>query len=139
MYLIDTNVISEARKRERADAGVREFLTHAAERDEPLFLSAITIGELRRGVELVRRRGDRKQAESLEAWLRSILAAYADRVLPFDAEAGEIWGRLRAENPEPALNKQIAAIALINDLTLVTRNARDFVATGVKALNPFVS
>ena len=111
MYLIDTNIISEARKRERADAGVRQFLTRAAEREEPLFLSAITIGELRRGVELVRRRGDVEQAERLDAWLRSILEAYADRVLPFDADAAQIWGACVRKNPEPALDKQIAAIA----------------------------
>ena len=92
MYLIDTNVISEARKRERADAGIRQFFARAAERDESLFLSAITIGELRRGVELVRRRGDVTQAESLEAWLRSILEDFADRVLPFDAVAAQNLG-----------------------------------------------
>ena len=115
------------------------FCARAAERDESLFLSAITIGELRRGVELVRRRGDVTQAESLEAWLRSILEDFADRVLPFDAVAAQIWGCLRAPNLEPALDKQIAAIALINDLTLVTRNARVFAAAGVKVINPFVS
>ncbi len=137
MYLIDTNVVSEARKRGNADAGVRVFFENAIADGAPLFLSAISLGELRRGVELVRYRGDAPLAARLEDWLSSLLEGYADRILGFDADAAHVWGRLRVPRPEHPLDKQIAAIALVNDLTVVTRNVADFAGTGVRVLNPF--
>ncbi len=137
MYLIDTNVISEARKKANANPGVAAFFEQAAASDEPVYLSAISVGELRRGVELIRHRGDIAQAEALEAWLNSILEQYAENILPFDADAAQVWGRLRVPNPGHELDKQIAAVALINDLTLVTRNTSDFQGTGVMLRNPF--
>ncbi len=137
MYLIDTNVISEARKGAKADPGVLGFLERAATNDTPLFLLAITVGEIRRGIERVRRRGDIDQAGLLEAWMRPVLEAYAHRILAFDGDAAEVWGRLSAPDPAPILDKQIAAIALVNALTLVTRNTRDFAALGLGVLNPF--
>jgi predicted nucleic acid-binding protein len=138
MYLVDTDVISEARKQSKADPGVTGFFAAAAA-DQPVFLSVVSLGELRRGVELIRRRGDHPQAERLEAWLTLVLTEYADRVLPFDADAAQLWGHLRAPNPEPAIDKQIAAIALLHNLTVVTRNTPDFAATGVRLHNPFAS
>jgi len=137
MFLIDTNVISEARKGRRADAGVQDFWAAAARDDTPLFLAAITIGELRRGVELIRHRGDQPQALLLEQWLVEVLKAYGDRVLVLDGDAAQIWGRLRVPNPHNAIDKQIAAIALLHDLTVVTRNTDDFAGCGVRLLNPF--
>ncbi len=137
MYLIDTNVISEARKKANANPGVADFFKRAVARDEPVYLSAISAGELRRGVELIRHRGDSGQAELLEAWLNSIIEQFAENILPFDADAAQVWGRLRVPDPEHVLDKQIAAIALVNDLTLVTRNTADFQGTGVKLKNPF--
>jgi predicted nucleic acid-binding protein len=137
MYLIDTNVISEARKRARADPGVKEFFATAAKADEPLYLSAITVGELRRGVDLIRHRGDGAQADLLEAWLTTALAEFGGNILAFDTDAAQVWGRLRVPHPERELDKQIAAIALVNDLTVVTRNTADFTGTRVKWLNPF--
>ena len=74
----------------------------------------------------------------LDAWLADVVGQYADRILAFDTEAAQVWGRLRVPHPEHALDKQIAAIALVNDLTLVTRNTADFSATGVRVENPFV-
>jgi toxin FitB len=139
VYLIDTNVISEARKGERANRGVVAFLRELAGTSDPAFLSSITIGELRRGVELIRRRGDADQAERLEAWLGSVVGQFRERILAFDADAAQVWGRLRVPNPDHALDKQIAAIALINDLTLVTRNVADFQGVGVRLKNPFAS
>ena len=139
MYLIDTNVISEARKQDRANPGVIEFFRHASEQNEATYLCAVTIGELRRGVELIRHRGDVQQARSLEVWLAYVVGQYADNILAFDGEAAQVWGRLRVPHPEHELDKQIAAIALVNDLTVVTRNSADFNGTGVRLKNPFLS
>ena len=139
MYLVDTNVISEARKGSRANPGVRAFFAAASEKEQPLYVASITIGELRRGVDLIRRRGDGTQADALEHWLAVLLEAYGDRVLVLDTEAAQLWGRLRVPHPEHALDKQVAAIALLHDLTVVTRNTADFLPTGVALLNPFHS
>jgi toxin FitB len=138
MFLIDTNVVSEARKKARANRGVIAFFDKVAAREEPVFLSAISVGELRRGVELIRGHGDAAQAERLEAWLRIVVEQYGERILPLDAAAGQVWGRLRVPDPGHPLDKQIAATALINDLTLVTRNTADFEGLGVKLMDPFV-
>ena len=137
MYLIDTNVISELRKQRRANAGVRQFFHDAARGEHALYLSAITIGELRRGVELIRDRGDLYQANRLEAWLDQILSGYASNILEFSATEAQVWGCLRVPRYENAIDKQIAATALTYDLTLVTRNIEDFAATGARLLNPF--
>lgn len=139
MYLIDTNVISEARKKAKANPGVIEFFNHVASTGEAVYLSVVTVGELRRGIELIRLRGDAEQATLLEDWLTIVLDEYADNVLAFDADAAQIWGRLRVPNPEHALDKQIAATALVHDLTVVTRNTADFEGPGVRVMNPFVS
>lgn len=139
VYLIDTNVISEARKKAKANPRVIEFFNHVAGTGEAVYLSVVTVGELRRGIELIRLRGDAEQATLLEDWLTIVLDEYADNVLAFDADAAQIWGRLRVPNPEHALDKQIAATALVHDLTVVTRNTADFAGTGVRVMNPFVS
>jgi predicted nucleic acid-binding protein len=138
MYLVDTNVISEARKKSKANPGVMQFFSRATSTGEPVYLSVISVGELRRGIEIIRLRGDAEQAALLEDWLTVVLDQYADNVLGFDATSAQVWGRLRVPNPEHALDKQIAATALVHDLTVVTRNAADFAGTGVKVMNPFV-
>ncbi len=137
MFLVDTDVISEARKGDNGNAGVREFFRGASRNNIALFLSAITIGELRQGVENIRHRGDSAQAARLERWLDRLTVDYADAILPFDQETAQIWGRLRAPHPENPLDKQIAATALIHDLTVVTRNTDHYQPTGVKIVNPF--
>ncbi len=139
MYLVDTNVISEARKRSRANKGVRQFFKQAVDEESPMFLSVVTVGELRRGVELIRRRGDVRQANQLEKWLTALLADYRDNIFDINPDIAQLWGRLRVPHPENALDKLIAATALIYDLTIVTRNHKDFVKTGVKVLNPFTA
>ena len=139
MYLVDTDVVSERRKKDKANPRVIAFFKDAAARDLPLYLAAVTIGELRRGVELIRYRGDSRQANLLERWLDALLAEYGENVLPFDADAAQVWGRLRVPHPENPLDKQIAATALLYDLILVTHNVRHFADTGVKLLDPFSS
>jgi predicted nucleic acid-binding protein len=132
-YLIDTNVISELRKRERANPGVRRFV-----QQNPLFyLSVVTIGELRRGVELIRHQGYFTQANRLEAWLEQVLLDYGDCILDFTALEAQVWGKLMVPHAHNVLDKQIAATALTYGLTLVTRNVKDFVGAGISLLNPF--
>ncbi len=137
MYLIDTNVISEARKKGNANPGVIAFFRRAVEEGQALYLSVVTVGELRRGVELIRHRGDGRQAKALEAWLTGMLEQFRSNVLAFDADAAQVCGRLRVPHAEHEIDKQIAAIALVNNLTVVTRNTAEFAGTGVDLLNPF--
>ena len=136
MYLIDTNVISELRKGERANQGVVRFLRAA----DPgtLFLPVQTLGELRKGIETIRLRRDLDQAQRLEQWLDVIVRTYRDQVLDFDHECAQMWGRLMAQSPQHPIDRQIAAIALLYHFTVVTRNTPDFNGTGVRVLNPFV-
>jgi predicted nucleic acid-binding protein len=137
MYLVDTDVISEARKGEKGNPGVRQFFRDAERDNVPLYLSVITLGELRQGVENVRHRGDEPQARLLERWLNRITATFEDAILAVDREIAELWGRFRVPNPENPLDKQIAATAVINDLTVVTRNTAHYLSTGARVFNPF--
>jgi len=137
VYLLDTNVVSEIRKKERANKGVRAFFDRAAKEDIDLYLSVVTVGELRRGVEIIRHRGDTAQTTSLETWLTAMLDDFAQNILPIDADIGQLSGRLRVPHAENALDKMIAATGLIHDLIVVTRNVDDFLPTGVRVFNPF--
>ena len=138
MYLIDTNVISVARKKAKANIGVRRFFNQVVEDKSRVFISVVTAGELRRGVESIRHRGDTRQANQLEKWLGELLVNYQDHILEINQDIAQLWGRLRVPHPENALDKQIAATALIYDLTVVTRNCKDFVKTGVPVFDPWV-
>lgn len=135
MYLVDTNVISEARKGIKANPGVRKFFQITAPGN--IYISAQTIGEIRRGGENIRHRGDLPQTSKLEKWLNLVVSDYADKILTFDEECAQVWGRLMSPHPEHPIDKQIAAIALIHDLAVVTRNVDDFRGTGVEIVNPF--
>lgn len=133
-YLIDTNIISEVRKGERCDANVAAW--YAAVGDDELFLSALVLGEIRKGVELVHRR-DANRAAALEAWLQQVERAFDGRVLHVDNAVADQWGRMSAIRSVPVLDGLLAATAVANGLTLVTRNEADVAGLGAKVLNPF--
>jgi len=135
MYLVDTNVISEARKGRTSNPGVRSFFQSIDA--STAYLAVQTLGELRRGLENIRRRGDLPQAKRLEQWLDIIVGDYAGRILSFDDACAQVWGRLMSPHKEHPVDKQIAAMALIHDLTVVTGNVQDFRGTGVALANPF--
>ncbi|GAB2917218.1 type II toxin-antitoxin system VapC family toxin [Paraburkholderia jirisanensis] len=137
MYLIDTNVISEIRKHSRADKGVQAFFARAKEEGLKLYLSVVTVGELRRGVDLMRYRGDADQAARLEGWLNTIVESFSSHILKVDDDVAQTWGRLRVPHAEHSIDKLIAATALIYNLTVVTRNTQDFADTGARVMNPF--
>ncbi|ALO46426.1 type II toxin-antitoxin system VapC family toxin [Pseudohongiella spirulinae] len=137
MYLIDTNVISEARKGDRSNAGVRQFFREAVESGAPCFVSSITIGEIQRGISLCNHRGDQKQGLILQAWLDSVLENYASNILPFCKDCAQLWGHLCSPDTTNIIDKQLAATALCYDLTVVTRNVRHVAGTGVRVLDPF--
>ncbi len=136
MFLIDTSIISEARKGRKANRGVIGFFSSNTN-EAHMYLAVQTIGELRKGVEKIRARGKESQAKILEKWLDATIRDYPDKILDFDEVSAQVWGRLVSSNNQNPIGKQIAAIALIHDLTVVTRNVDDFVATGVRVINPF--
>ncbi|MBA3617497.1 MAG: type II toxin-antitoxin system VapC family toxin [Rubrobacteraceae bacterium] len=134
-YLLDTNVLSEVR-RPRGDASVKRWVSSVPTED--LYLSVLTLGEVRRGIGLLSRR-DPAQAEVYGAWLVAVLRDYANRVLPVDAEAAEEWGRMNVPDPISIVDGLMAATAKVRNMTFVTRNTADVARTGVLLLNPFGS
>ena len=133
-FLLDTNLLSELRKGDRADAGVRAWFDLAWE--EELFLSVLVLGEVRHGIER-KRRTDAAAARNLGRWLDSLIEEHGDRLLPVDQAVADQWGHLNAQHTLPVVDGLIAATALVHDLVLVTRNERDFQRTGARVLNPF--
>jgi predicted nucleic acid-binding protein len=132
-YLLDTNVISETRK-VQADLRVMAFLE--AIDNEGLFLSVLTIGELRKGVE-IKRKSDSVTADRLNIWVDGLEADFADRILSIDVSVSRLWGELSAAQSRPVVDTLIAATAIVHGLTLVTRNTRDIEWTGVQFTNPW--
>lgn len=135
-WLIDTNVVSELRKGSRADRGVLSWFEGADETE--LFTSVLVLGEIRRGIESIRRR-DHVAAGALELWLRRTLETFGERVIPIDAAIAERWGRLNVPDPIPTIDGLLAATAIKRDLVLVTRNITDVAATGARTLDPFAN
>jgi len=133
-FLIDTNVLSELRKGARADVNVRRWFEGIDE--DSIFLSVLVTGEIRRGIEAIRKR-DPRAAATLERWLDNVMEAHSERVLPVDAATADEWGRLDARGTLPVVDGLLAATARVRDLTLVTRNVKDVVRTGVDVLDPF--
>jgi len=136
-YLIDTNVISEL-LRPKPDAAVLDWF--ASIPDDALFLSALTLGEIRKGVEKLTRSEDSQRREKLRLWLEHDLRDwFGPRILPIGPEVADHWGRLLAQvgRPVPAIDSLLAATALHHDLRLVTRNTRDFDYAGLELINPW--
>ena len=132
-YLLDTNVVSELR-RARPDPGVLRWFDHA--RGAELYLSALTIGEIRLGIVRLRRR-DPARADVLTTWLDGLETGYAERILPVTAAVARRWAELNAERPLPVVDALIAATAAECGATLVTRNVRDLAGVDVPMLDPF--
>ncbi len=133
MYLVDTVVFSELFKRRRHPNLVRWL----GDKSEDLFfLSAVTIGEIERGIER-QRRHDPVFAEALLVWLERSIDLYEDRILPATTNIPRRWGRLSARIGHTGVDLLIAATALEHGLTVVTRNVRHFVPTGAVVENPF--
>ena len=131
--MLDTNVISEAR-RPRGDANVKAWL--ASVPADNLYLSVLVVGEIRGGIERLRRR-DPVQADAYEGWLATLRRDYADRLLPVTAEVADEWGRMNVSDPVPVVDGLMAATAKVKCLTLVTRNTADIERSGARILNPF--
>jgi predicted nucleic acid-binding protein len=132
-YLLDTNIVSELR-RKVPDGATLAWLETVSSHE--LFLSVLTVGEIRQGVERLAVR-DPGQAAILDEWSHRLVTDYADRIIPVTVEAAESWGRLNAGSPLPLVDGLLAATALVHNWTLVTRNTKDVERTGVRLLNPF--
>ena len=133
-YLLDTNVLSEVKKGDRATPSVLSW--YRTTLTEEMFISVMVVGEVRRGVELLRR-ADVAAAYLLERWLNELLETFLGRTLPVTAEIADRWGSLSPTQRLPVADGLMAATALVHDLTLVTRNTRDFERSGARLLNPF--
>jgi hypothetical protein len=134
--LIDTNVVSELRKGDRAERSVRAWFDR--ERATEMWLSVLTVGELRRGGALIERR-DPDAGASIDAWLDSLVADYEDRILPITERIAERWALITVPDPLPVLDALLAATAIEHDLVLATRNTEDVERSGVRLVNPFIS
>lgn len=133
-FLLDTNVVSEIRKRS-PHPKVESWFGSVGATD--LFLSVLVVGEIRQGIERLARH-DPEQASVFENWLGQLLHGYGDRVIPITADVADAWGRLNADRVLPVVDGLLAATALVHGWTLVTRNVEDVESTGVRVLNPWL-
>jgi toxin FitB len=133
-FLLDTNIISEIRKRDRAHPNVIRWVARTPVGE--IWTSVLVLAEIRRGIEL-KRRSDREQAKSLDRWFVQMRARLGDRVLPVDEPVAEAWALLGIPNPLPLIDGLLAATAKVHGLMLVTRNVADLAAAGVSLLDPF--
>ena len=131
--MLDTNVLSETR-RKKADAGVIAFLQHSEALS--LYISVLTLGELRKGV-AKKMREDPEMARQLAEWVEGLELSFADRILAIDANVARLWGDWSAERPRPVVDTLLAATAAAHALTLVTRNLRDVADLPVKVVSPW--
>jgi hypothetical protein len=132
-YLLDTNVLSETRKRQ-ADEQVMSFLSEA----EPsaIYISALTLGELRKGVAR-KNQADPESATRIGSWVDGLELSFSERILGIDSAIARLWGELSAQRPRPVIDTLLAATAMVHELTLVTRNGSDVHDIPVKVLDPW--
>lgn len=133
-FLLDTNVVSELRKKERCAPKVSAWAATVSRNQD--FLSVLVVGELVRGATL-KRRTDPQMADALARWIARLTHLYAERILPVTLEIAQEWGRLGALRPIPPEDGLLAATALVHRLTLVTRNVKNVNGLGVSLLNPW--
>lgn len=133
-WLIDTNVLSEIRKRRRADRAVVEW--YGKRTPEELYVSVLTLGELWRGARRLRAR-DSGAANALDIWLEGLVRGFRDRILIVDIRVASCWSALGVPDPIPDIDGLIGATALVHDLVVVTRNVKHIAPTGARILNPF--
>ena len=133
-YLLDTNVLSETRKRHR-NAGVTEWISTID--PERMYLSTLTVGEISRGITLLHERGDHRQAAVIESWLDNVVHGFGTRIVPVTLEIAREWGAQSTAQPVPVIDGLIAATAKVHGWALVTRNIKDVDAPGVRVVNPF--
>jgi len=133
-FLIDTNIISEIRKKARCERNVAAW--YASIGDGDLYLSVLVTGEIRKGVELARRH-DPAKAAALERWLTDVEAAFGERVLTIDRAVTDEWGRMSAHRPIPVIDGLLAATAKVHRMIFVTRDDADVTGLGAEILNPF--
>lgn len=133
-WLLDTNIISEIRKGPACHPAVAAWWQRVEEGE--LFLSSLTLGEIRKGIEQLRPR-DPERAGRLDAWLAELAASFGDRLLPVDAAVAEAWGRLASGRSLPVIDALLAATAHVHGLVFVTRNGADVAGLGVPLLDPF--
>jgi toxin FitB len=129
-------VVSELRKGVRCNPAVAAWFEQLS--PEEVFVSVLTVGEIRQGVEKLRRR-DTVAAEGLETWLTELVTIHAERILPIDQSIAEQWGRFNVPDRKAVIDCLLAATAKVHDLTLVTRNLKDVERTGVRCIDPFGS
>jgi toxin FitB len=132
-YLLDTNVLSETRKRD-AEEGVILFLSGVE--SSALYLSVLSLGELRKGVAL-KKKSDPDGAKKIAAWVDGVELSFADRVLGINAATARLWGELSAQRTRPVIDTLLAATALVHELTFVTRNTADVQDIKLKLVNPW--
>lgn len=133
-WLLDTNILSEIRKGKKADAKVRQWFHSIA--GERAYISVLSLGEIRKGIELLKKRSPQRYAE-LEQWLNQIQELYEEDILPVSEDIADQWGRMTAQRTLPVIDELLAATAVVHRLTLATRNIRDFQGCGVRLFNPF--
>jgi len=133
-WLLDTNIVSELRKKERANANVRAW--YEAIDAGAIWLSVLVVGEIRRGIETLKRR-DERSARALDRWAGRLEREHDSRILPVDRAIALEWGRLDAAFGLSPIDGLLAATARVHGLTLATRNTKHVLRSGVRCVNPF--
>lgn len=134
-YLLDTNIVSELQKGDKGDSSVRRWALSADKRE--FAVSVLVFGEIRRGIELKRRK-DKRQARHLDRWYSSLKDDFAGRTLVVDDSVVEAWAMLDVPDRMPTVDGLIAATALVHSLVVVTRNTADFERRKIAVFNPFI-